>query len=132
MPALGMHMTGTCEYLERWRRCSLISVGPVAQLSPIASMPSGSRVGQGRADLAAHEHRAGRLDRHLDEDRQADARLGDRLLAAVHRRLGLQQVLRGFDQEGVGAAPDEAEGLLGEGRLEVRVGGAVSYTHLTL
>ncbi len=27
----------------RWRRCSLISAGPVAQLRPITSMPSGSR-----------------------------------------------------------------------------------------
>ena len=29
---------------ERWRRCSLISAGPVAQFRPIMSMPSGSSV----------------------------------------------------------------------------------------
>ncbi len=27
---------------ERWRRCSLISAGPVAQFNPMKSMPSGS------------------------------------------------------------------------------------------
>ena len=37
-----MHITGVCENLERCRRCSLISVGPVAQLRPIMSTPSGS------------------------------------------------------------------------------------------
>ena len=39
-----MHITGMCANFERWRRCSLISAGPVAQLRPIMSMPSGSRV----------------------------------------------------------------------------------------
>ncbi len=76
-----------------------------------------------RADLAAHEHRAGRLDRHLDEDRQADARLDDRLLAAVDGRLGLQDVLRGLDEQRVGAAEDEPAGLESERRLEVGVCG---------
>ena len=57
--------------------------------------------GQGRCDLAAHEHRARGLNRHLDEDRQADARLDDGLLAAVDRGLGLEQVLRGLDQQSV-------------------------------
>ena len=30
------------ECCERWRRCSLISYGPVAQLMPMTSTPSGS------------------------------------------------------------------------------------------
>ena len=79
--------------------------------------------GERRADLAAHQHGAGRLDGHLDEDRQTDAAAHDRLLAPVDRRLGLQQVLRGLDEERVGAAVDEALRLLGERLLEVVVRG---------
>ena len=37
-----MQATPTCALRERWRRCSLISAGPVAQLRPITSTPSGS------------------------------------------------------------------------------------------
>ena len=86
--------------------------------------------GERGADLAAHEHRARGLDGHLDEDRQPDAGLGDRLLAAVDRGLGLQQVLRGLDEEGVGSAGMRPLGLLGEGRLEVGVGGVAEARQL--
>ena len=37
-----MQDSGTAACAARYRRCSLISAGPVAQLSPITSMPSGS------------------------------------------------------------------------------------------
>ena len=37
MPALGMHEIGIRACWDRWRRCSLISAGPVAQLMPMTS-----------------------------------------------------------------------------------------------
>lgn len=86
--------------------------------------------GERGADLGAHEHGAGGLDGHLDEDRQADAAGDDRLLAAVHRGLRLQQVLRGLDEEGVGPAVDEAFGLQGERLLEVLVRGVAEARQL--
>ena len=36
-PALGMHEMGMRACWLRWRRCSLISTGPVAQLMPMTS-----------------------------------------------------------------------------------------------
>ncbi len=117
-----MHATGTGECFERWRRCSLISSGPVAQLRPIASTPERLERRERGADLAAHEHGAGRLDGHLDEDRKTDAAADDRLTTAVDRGLRLQQVLRGLDEEGVRAAVDEPLGLQRERLLEVLVG----------
>lgn len=41
-PALGITDTGMRACRDRWRRCSLISAGPVAQFKPIMSTPSGS------------------------------------------------------------------------------------------
>ncbi len=41
-PAFGITDSGTRACLASCRRCSLISAGPVAQLSPMTSMPSGS------------------------------------------------------------------------------------------
>src|ERR1019366_1826662 len=40
-PALGRHETGRSQYSLSWRSGSYISTGPVAQLRPITSMPSG-------------------------------------------------------------------------------------------
>ena len=37
-----MQVSITLALRLKWRRCSLISAGPVAQFSPMASMPSGS------------------------------------------------------------------------------------------
>ena len=42
-PAFGSQDSDIVECAARYRRCSLISQGPVAQFSPIMSMPSGSR-----------------------------------------------------------------------------------------
>ena len=41
-PALGMHDRIVLACRDRWRRCSLISSGPVAQFSPRTSIPNGS------------------------------------------------------------------------------------------
>ncbi len=54
----------------------------------------------------------------------------DRLLAAVDRGFGLQEVLAGLDEEGVGSAVDEALGLQGEGLLEVVVAGVAEAREL--
>jgi hypothetical protein len=56
-----------------------------------------------RADLAAEQHRAGRLDRHLAHQRHVGARRRDRALRADDRRLGLQEVLGGLDEHCVHA-----------------------------
>jgi hypothetical protein len=79
--------------------------------------------GERGADFGAHQHGSGGFDGHLDEDGEPDAAGDDGLLAAVDRGFGLQEVLAGFDEEGVRAAVDEALGLQGEGLLEVVVGG---------
>src|ERR1035437_4597371 len=42
-PALGMQLIGMRECRDRWRRCSVISGGQVAQLRPHASVLSGCR-----------------------------------------------------------------------------------------
>ena len=42
MPALGRHDTGMRAWWARWRRCSPISAGPVAQLMPMTSGRSAS------------------------------------------------------------------------------------------
>jgi hypothetical protein len=67
--------------------------------------------GQRRADLAAQQHRAGGLHGHVADDRHLAADLGHRPLRADHRRLGLQQVLAGLDDQRVGAAEDQAGAL---------------------
>ena len=41
-PALGRQVTGSEEWPDRWRSGSNISLGPVAQLSPIRSTPMAS------------------------------------------------------------------------------------------
>ena len=41
-PALGMHEIGMRAWAARWRRCSPISTGPVAQLMPMTSGFNGS------------------------------------------------------------------------------------------
>jgi hypothetical protein len=74
------------------------------------------------ADFGAHEHGSGGFDGHLDEDGEPDAAGDDGLLAAVDGGFGLQEVLAGFDEEGVRSPVDEALGLQGEGLLEVVVG----------
>ncbi len=40
---LGRHEIGMGEYADRWRRCSCISIGPVAQLRPNTSGRSAPR-----------------------------------------------------------------------------------------
>ncbi len=69
--------------------------------------------GERGADLGAAQHRAGGLDRDADDDRQVRAPVGERAPGADHGRPQLQQVLRGLDQHGVGAAVDQTADLVG-------------------
>jgi hypothetical protein len=72
-------------------------------------------------DLAAEQHRPGGLHGHLDDDGQVLPRRRQRPLGADDRGLGLQEVLRGLDEDGVDAAVDEAADLLGVGVAEPAV-----------
>ena len=72
----------------------------------------------GRADLGADQHLAGRLDGDRDEDRDLAAGLGAGVLRAEDRGLALQQVVDGLDQQRVGAAVEQAAGLLPVGGAE--------------
>ncbi len=91
--------------------------------------------GHGRADLAAEQHRARGLDRHRRDQRRAGPGLGDGPLHADDGRLGLQQILAGLDDQGVGSAAQQPGRIelvgvpqLGEGDMaECRQLGARSH-----
>jgi len=68
--------------------------------------------GQCGADLAAQQHRAGGLHRHVADDRDRSAQLGHRSLRADHRCLHLEQVLAGLDDQRVRSTGDQASGVL--------------------
>ena len=51
--------------------------------------PERLQSGQCRADLGTHEHGAGRLDRHMDDDREGLPHSSQRTLGADDRSLGL-------------------------------------------
>ena len=63
--------------------------------------------GERGADLAAHEHAAGRLDRDLHHEREQHAGVAHRRARTVDRGLGLEQVVHGLDEQHVGAARDQ-------------------------
>ena len=73
------------------------------------------------ADLAAEQHGAGGLDGDVRENRYVAAELGHRAARAQHRRLELQQVLAGFDEDRVGATLEHAERRLQVGVTDDRV-----------
>ena len=83
--------------------------------------------GERGPDLAAEQHGAGGLDRHLHDQRHAAAGSGDGAPGPHDGRLGLQQVLAGLHDQGVGAAAEQARGVvlvavaqLGEGDVPQR------------
>ena len=75
-----------------------------------------------RSDIRAHQQRAGRLDRHLHENRRVRPCLGPGELGAVHSRLDLQRVLARLDQDRIDPASDEPAGLRRQRRLERIIG----------
>lgn len=68
--------------------------------------------GQGGADLGAEQHDAGRLEGEGADQRHVDAEGVHGPAGADDAGLGLQQVLGGLDDQGVGAAREEALGVL--------------------
>ena len=78
---------------------------------------------RGGGDVGADQEGAGRLDRHLDDDRQSCLpRFLARPLGAVDRRLDLQRVLAGLDQDRIDAAGDQPGALDRQRVFEVLVG----------
>ena len=75
----------------------------------------GRQRGQHRLDVGAEQHLAAlRQQRDRGLDREGPARELERLARPEDRRLHLQDVLRGLDDDQVGAALDQALRLLGE------------------
>ena len=60
-----------------------------------------------RGDIGADQQRAGRLHRHLDEDRGLGASLDAGQFHRVDRGLDLQRILTGFDQYRIDPAGDQ-------------------------
>ncbi len=79
--------------------------------------------GQRRADLGAQQHGAGRLEGQGAEHQEVAAHGLQGPPRAEHGGLGLQEVLGGLDDERVGAARDQALGVLLETVAQDRVGG---------
>ena len=65
-----------------------------------------------RLDVLAGEHRAHHLDAARDRDRQRRTERGLGAVDADQSRLQVQRVLRGLEQEQVGAALDQPDRLL--------------------
>jgi len=80
-----------------WRSGSYISTGPVAQLRPIRSTPSGTEGGDRRADLGAGQHASGEFygDLGLDRDHSTVPNHGP--VARGDRGLAREQVVDGLD-----------------------------------
>ncbi len=78
--------------------------------------------GQRRGDLAAEQHRPGRLDRDLRDDQRVRGQVGHGPLGPDDGRLGLQQVLAGLDDQRVRAAAQQGLGvdLVGVAQLAER------------
>ena len=122
-PAFGMQWTGTELNSPRKRIASRMSSGPVEQFRPMASTLSASSV----ASTALMSVPSSILPPWGSRDtlhwigtvRPSSAA---RLARAEHRRLELQDVLGGLDDDQVGAALDQAGGLLGEHRRQLGEG----------
>ena len=106
-PAFGSQEIGIGECPARWRRCSLISPGPVAQFSPIMSMPSGSRAVSAAAISVPSSIAPVVSMVTWAMTIASGSQLGHGPLAPDDGRLGLEQVLAGLDDQRVRAAPQQ-------------------------
>ena len=101
---------------------------------------------EGAGHIGAEEHPTADVQRHLGLDRHAASDLRKQAFEAVDRRLHLEDVLRGLDEQHVDAAFDECPGLrlvgvgelregdIGQGRIAARrqhAGGADGAGHET-
>ena len=116
----GCSATGTGQYSPRKRIASRMSSGPVEQLSPITSTAQRLERRQHGADVGPEQHLAAvRQQRDAALDRHRAALELERLAGAEDRRLDLEDVLRGLDDDQVAAAADESLRLLGEHRHQL-------------
>ena len=125
MPAFGMHWTGTGENSPRKRIASRMSSGPVEQLRPIASTLSASSVAS-TALMSVPSSILPPLGSSETDVWSGTARpiVLERLAGAEDGGLDLEDVLRGLDDQQVGAALDEAARLLLEDRPRARGSGS--------
>ena len=121
-PAFGTQAMGTRLAPDRWRRASLISTGPVAQLRPTTSTCMASSTVERGADLGPRQHAARELDGHLALQRDVAVQGDHGAPGAVDGRLDREHVELGLDQEQVGPALQQSERLLLVGGAELGVG----------
>ena len=107
---------------DRWRTCSAISLGPVAQFRPITGTPSASTMAVAAAMSVPTSMVPVVSMVDLDHQRQLAAPADEGVAAAVDGGLDLQRILAGLDQQRVRAAGDQPLGLDGEGGLQLAVG----------
>ena len=93
-------------------------LGAGRAVQPHARQPQRREGGQRRADLAADQHLPGRLDRDCGEDRRVQPALRQRIAAGQDRRLALQQVVDGLDQQRVHPAVEQPARLREVGRVQ--------------
>ncbi len=86
------------------------------------SMPSGSRAVSAAPISVPEQHGAGRLDGQRRDDERVGRQRGHRPLGADDRRLRLQQVRAGLDDQRVGAAAEQAGRVLVVGVAELAEG----------
>ena len=109
-PALGSTRSAGRECCERWRRCSVISAGPVAQLRPKTSGFIATKAARAAPISVPSSIRPVSLHRHLHLDRHLAARRPPWRDGADHRGLGLQAGRTGLDEEQVDATLEETTG----------------------
>ena len=78
--------------------------------------------GEPGGDVGAEQHLAGGLDGDLGHERDLAAGPAHARVGAGHRRLELEQVLAGLDQQQVGPAREQPGGLVGVGGQQRGVG----------
>ncbi len=93
---------------ERWRRASLISTGPVAQLRPTTSTCMASSTVSAAPISVPGQHAAGQLDRHLRLQGHHPAERHHGAAGAVDGGLDREQVELGLDEQQVDAALEQA------------------------
>jgi len=107
-PAFGSQEIGTRECAARYRRCSRTG----RAVEPDHVDAERLQRGQGGADLAAEQHRAGRLDSQLRDDERLRGDRRHRPFRTDNRSLRLEQVGAGLDDERVSATVQQAGRVL--------------------
>ena len=118
---MGTQAIGTRDAPDRCRRASLISTGPVAQLSPTTSTCMASSTVNAAPISVPGQHPAGQLDRHLRLQRHDAVERRHGPAGAVDGGLDRQHVELRLDEQQVDAALEQPERLLLVGVAEVGV-----------